>query len=42
MYAKLKGDTSNDEYNALSSEEKTQWSELFNIAINRNIAFGTV
>ena len=42
VYAKLTGDTTNDAYNDLTDEEKTQWTALIPLAAEKNITFATV
>lgn len=42
VYAKLTGDTTNDAYNDLTDEEKTQWAALIPLAAEKNITFATV
>lgn len=42
VYAKLTGDTTNDAYNDLTDEEKTQWTALIPLAAEKNITLATV
>lgn len=42
VYVKLTGDTTNDAYNDLTDEEKTQWTALIPLAAEKNITFATV
>ncbi|MBD5230821.1 MAG: hypothetical protein HDS66_01520 [Bacteroidales bacterium] len=42
IYAKLTGDTTSQEFNDLPEDEQTQWLEILDIAISRNISFGTI
>lgn len=42
VYAKLTGDITNDAYNDLTDEEKTQWTALIPLAAEKNITLATV
>ena len=42
IYAKLTGDTTAQEFTDLSEDEQTQWLEILDIAISRNISFATI
>lgn len=40
-FAKITGDETNDAYNDLTDEEKTQWTGLLELAAEKNIQFAT-
>lgn len=42
IYVKLTGDTTAQEFTDLSEDEQTQWLEILDIAISRNISFATI
>lgn len=42
VYAKLTGDETSEAYNALTDEEKEQWTSLLETAADKNITFTTV